>query len=141
LYEEKYVKSLRVLLVDDNERFIDSVERYLVSVPDLQIDCVGKATSGEDAIKLTPMVKPDLVLMDLTMPGINGLIAMQSIKKAPNPPRVVMLTIHDSDEYRWAAKDAGADGFLSKSELTEKLIPILRSMFTVSPQLAGGLPT
>jgi DNA-binding NarL/FixJ family response regulator len=126
------MKSLKVLLVDDNERFIDSIERYLVSIPDLHIDCVGKATSGEDAITLIPVLHPDLILMDLTMPGINGLETTRMIKGSKNPPRTIILTIHDSEEYRWAAKEAGADGFLTKSEFTEKLTPLLRVLFPKS---------
>ncbi len=127
------MQNLRVLLVDDNERFIDSIERYLVSVPDLLIECVGKATSGEDAIKLITVLKPDFILMDLTMPGMGGLKATRLMKRESDPPRVVILTIHEGIEYRNAAHEAGADGFLSKSEFTEKLIPVLRSMFPESP--------
>lgn len=123
------MKNLRVLLVDDNERFLDSIERYLISIPGIHIDCIAKGRSGEDAIGLCTTLKPDLILIDLTMPGINGLDAMRLIKQSKNPPRAIMLTIHDSDEYRWAAKDAGADGFLTKSEFMQKLMPIIRTIF------------
>jgi DNA-binding NarL/FixJ family response regulator len=127
------MKKVRALLVDDNERFLDSIERYLNSIPELSIVCAAKATSGEEAIKLCAQLKPDLVLMDLTMPGMGGLKATRLMKQETQAPRVVILTIHEGVEYGNAAHDAGADGFLSKSEFTEKLIPILRSMFPESP--------
>jgi two-component system invasion response regulator UvrY len=126
------VKKVRALLVDDKERFLDSIERYLVSVPELNVDCIGKATSGEEAIMLSMELKPDLILMDLTMPGMGGLEATQLIKQEANAPRVVILTIHESDEYRRAAREAGADGFLTKSEFTEKLVSVVQSMFPES---------
>jgi DNA-binding NarL/FixJ family response regulator len=126
------MKNLRVLLVDDNERFLDSIERYLNSIPEMNIVCAAKATSGEQAIKLCAELNLDLILMDITLPGMNGLDAMRSIKQTPNAPRVIILTIHDSSEYRWAAKEAGADGFLVKSEFTEKLVPLVQSLFPQS---------
>jgi DNA-binding NarL/FixJ family response regulator len=123
------MKKVRALLVDDKERFLDSIERYLVSVPELNVDCIGKATSGEEAIMLSMELKPDLILMDLTMPGMGGLKATRLMKQETHAPRVVILTIHESEEYRRAAKEAGADGFLTKSEFAEKLVPLVQSLF------------
>ncbi len=134
------MKKVRTLLVDDNERFLYSIERFLASVTELNFDCVGKAMSGEDALKLSASLKPDLILMDLTMPGINGLDAMRLIKQSANTPRVIILTIHQSGEYRWAAKEAGADGFLTKSEFTEKLVPIVQSLFP-QPSSSSDFPS
>jgi DNA-binding NarL/FixJ family response regulator len=128
------MKNVRTLLVDDNERFLASIERYLASIPEPHIDCVARAGSGEEAIRLSGSLKPDLILMDVTLPGINGLDALQSIKRAPNAPRIIILTIHEGDEYRWAAREAGADGFLTKSDFSEKLIRLVQSIFPVSSE-------
>lgn len=77
-------------------------------------------------------LKPDLILMDLTMPGMGGLKATRLMKQETLAPRVVILTIHESSEYRNAAREAGADSFLTKSEFTEKLVPVVQSMFPES---------
>jgi len=126
------MKSVRVLLVDDNERFLESIERYLASLRDVDIISVGKAMSGEGAIKLCAQLKPDLILMDLAMPRMSGLKATRLIKEAADAPRVIMLTIHEGDEYKKAAREAGADGFVTKSEFAETLVPLVRSLFPQS---------
>ena len=120
---------VRFLLVDDNENFLDSVERYLYSLRGSNLYCVGKATSGEEAVRLSVKLKPDLVLMDCSMPGMGGLVATRLIKQTAGSPKVVILTIHESDEYRKAASVAGADDFVTKSELTNKMSSLLESMF------------
>jgi two-component system response regulator NreC len=126
------MKNVRVLLVDDNERFLVSIGRYLASLRDLDIITAGKAMSGEEAIKLSAQLKPDLILMDLTMPRLNGLAATRVIKQKADAPRVIILTIHDSDEYKKAAREAGADGFVTKSEFAETLVPLVLSLFPQS---------
>ncbi|MGA9407846.1 MAG: response regulator transcription factor [Bacteroidota bacterium] len=123
---------VRFLLVDDNENFLDSVERYLASLGSSDLNCVGKATSGEEAVRLSVELKPDLVLMDCAMPGIGGLVATRLIKQETGSPKIVILTIHESDEYRKAASMAGADDFVTKSELTNKMSALLESMFHVT---------
>lgn len=123
------MKSVRVLLVDDNERFLKSIERYLASLPEMNIVSAGKATSGVEAIRLSGELKPDLIIMDLAMPSMNGLKVTRLIKEAADAPRVIILTIHESDEYRRAAREAGADGFVTKAEFGEKLLPLVQSLF------------
>jgi two-component system invasion response regulator UvrY len=126
------MKSVKVLLADDNQRFLESTERFLRSIPDINMVAVGKALSGEEAIRLSSELKPDLILMDLAMPGMSGLEATRLIKQAGEAPRVVILTIHENDEYRRAAEGAGADGFVTKSDFAEKLVPMVRSLFPQS---------
>lgn len=123
------MKRVRVLLVDDNERFLESVERYLGSIPEMNIVSAGKATSGVEAIRLSAKLKPDLILMDLTMPTLNGLAATRVIKQEADAPRVIILTIHENDEYKKAAREAGADGFVTKSEFADQLLPLIDSLF------------
>jgi len=120
---------VRYLLVDDNEGFLSSIERYLVSLRSSHLICIGKATSGEEAVRLSAELKPDLVFMDFAMPGMGGLAATSMIKRVPASPKVVILTIHESNEYRKAATIAGADDFMTKSEITDKMMPLLELMF------------
>src|SRR5438105_3576362 len=75
------------------------------------------------------MLNPDLVLMDLAMPGMNGLETTRQIKARPAAPRVVIMTLYDVAEYRAAARDATADGFIAKSSIRSQLLPLLASLF------------
>jgi len=102
----------RVLLVDDSADFLQSATLLLTAAPGLLV--VGRATSGEAAVEEVERLLPDLVLIDVQMPGIGGLEATRRIKARPHAPRVIVLTMHDTAEYREAAEAAGANGFLSK---------------------------
>jgi DNA-binding NarL/FixJ family response regulator len=118
---------VRVLLVDDNAEFLKSAMHLLALQPLLQV--VGSATSGMEALDQSALLRPDLILMDWAMPGMNGLEAMHLIQARPNAPRVVMLTLLDLPQYRAAAMAAGADGFLAKSEWSVKLMPEVHRLF------------
>lgn len=119
---------LRILLVDDNRRFLAAVQRFLTRE---SFEVVGQALSGKAALEQVARLKPDLVLMDLAMPQMNGLEATRLIKAQSNPPRVVMLTLHDSPAYASEAKAAGADGFIAKSDLGSQLLPMIGALFAV----------
>ncbi len=123
------MKNVRVLLVDDNMRFLESVENFLPSISGLHVVSVGRALSGEEAIVMSTSLRPDLILMDISLPGMSGLEATRLIKQSADAPHIVMLTVHENDEYRKAAKEAGADGFISKSKLYKELKPVGLSMF------------
>jgi DNA-binding NarL/FixJ family response regulator len=116
---------LRILLVDDSLRFLESAARFLSGETYLEI--VGRALSGKEAIEQIALLRPDLVLMDLAMPGINGLEATRQIKMQPNAPYIIILTLNDSSEYQMAAEAAGADGFVSKAEFSTALLPLISS--------------
>ncbi len=118
---------LRVLLVDDSWEFLGSVEHFLSAEPRLKI--IGYASSGQEALDQVKLLRPDLVLMDLTMPKMNGLVAARRIKAQSDAPRVVILTVHNQPEYREAARAAGADGFLSKSEFGAQVLPLIENLF------------
>jgi DNA-binding NarL/FixJ family response regulator len=111
------------LLVDDSASFLQSAMRFLAT--DERVDVVGLASSGSQALDRVAELNPQLVLMDLAMPGINGLEATRRLKAQPNPPWVVILTLHDTQEYRMAAAEAQADAFLTKSDFGDKLLPLI----------------
>ncbi len=118
---------LRVLLVDDSHDFLESAARFLSAYPCLEI--VGWTLSGRDARELVARLQPDLVLMDLTMPGMNGLEATRQIKALPGAPCVVILTLQDNPEYRLAAESVRADGFIAKSDFGTQLLPLIHTLF------------
>lgn len=78
----------------------------------------GEAVDGEEAVELARALRPDLVLMDVQMPGINGLEATRMIRDLDNPPPVAVMSTHESGDYRETAIDAGAYAFLPKSEFS-----------------------
>ncbi len=110
---------MRVLLVDDNPEFLKAAERLLSRTPHLEV--VGCASSGEEAVDQTKALRPELVLINWSLPGMNGLEATRRINAQPNPPKVIILSLRDYPEYRLAAKEAGAEGLLSKSEFGQKI--------------------
>jgi DNA-binding NarL/FixJ family response regulator len=111
------------------------MQRFLDAFPEVEV--VGRGCSGAEAIELADRLKPDLVLLDYMMPGMDGPEVTRRWKSRPGGPRVVILTLHDDAEHRAAALAAGADGFLPKSSLITGLIPLLREM---RPESAGQLP-
>src|SRR6266545_742373 len=118
---------VRTLMVDDHAAFLDELVHLLAD--EQAIDVVGRTASGEDALEQTAALRPDLVLMDLAMPGMGGLEATRRLKAAPGAPRVIMLSFHEHSMYRRASQDAGANGFIPKSKLGTALLPMIHSLF------------
>jgi DNA-binding NarL/FixJ family response regulator len=114
--------------VDDSPEFLESATRFLSE--DLQIEIVGHALSSRDAMAQVTTLHPDMVLMDLAMPEMNGLEATRRIKARHSAPYVVILTLFDNLEYRAAAKAVGADGFITKSEFGTQLLPLIHELLS-----------
>lgn len=117
---------VRILLVDDSPEFLESAARFLSA--DSQVEVVGCALSGREALEQVALLQPDLVLMDLALPDMHGLEATRHIKVQAGAPHVVILTLYDNPEYRTAAKAVGADGFVAKSEFGTQLLPLLHRL-------------
>ena len=114
---------MRVLLVDDNPLFTAAAARFLTVVGSIEV--VGQARSGREALEQVADLHPDVVLMDLAMPEMDGLEATRRIKQEPSPPQVIILTLHDNAEYRQSARLAGADAFLNKGDVGTGLLPLI----------------
>lgn len=124
--EDPAISKVRALLVDDSPRFLDAARRFLTTQA---VEIVGEAHTGQEALGLLDVLAPDLVLLDLELPDMAGLSVLRLIKARPGAARVIIVTIHDQDEYRAAAAAAGADGFVPKRELTTALVPLIRQLF------------
>lgn len=111
---------IRILIVDDHRIVLDGLAVLLDSVDG--IDVAGEATSGEQAVELTASLLPDVVLMDVEMPGIGGVEATRRITAARPETAVVMLTMYGEDEFVFAALRAGARGYLLKGAEQEDVI-------------------
>ncbi len=126
---------MRILLVDDNVDFLETLARYVRTFPGVEI--AGKAASGNEAVKLCAKLKPDLLLMDIKMPGLNGFEAARIIKSMDNPPRILLLSFNDHPEYKLESVNAGADGYLSKSEINSGLLRQISSIFSINSGAAS----
>jgi DNA-binding NarL/FixJ family response regulator len=115
--------TIRLLLVDDDAGFRSTLRQLLEQRVEAQV--LGEAGGGEEAIRLTNEVRPDVVLMDLAMPRMNGLEATRQLKARWPDLAVVILTVHDEDVYRRTAFAAGATAFLQKKMLGVDLWPTL----------------
>jgi len=132
---------LRILLVDDHALLRDGLAGLLNAQPDFEV--VGEAQDGAEAVERTAELMPDLVLMDVDMPHMDGLVATERIKSALPYVTVVMLTVHDTDDKLFAAIRAGAQGYLLKDirgvELVEALRGLARGEAPISRRLASRL--
>ena len=102
----------RVLIVDDDPLVRSALALMLGGQADLEV--VGEAGDGREGVDLARRLDPDVVLMDIRMPRLNGLEATRELHARPEPPRVIVLTTFDADEHVFGALAAGADGFLLK---------------------------
>lgn len=132
---------LRILLVDYHALLRDGLAGLLNAQPDFEV--VGEAQNGAEAVERTAELMPDLVLMDVDMPHMDGLVATERIKAALPYVTVVMLTVHDTDDKLFAAIRAGAQGYLLKDirgvELGEALRGLARGEAPISRRLASRL--
>jgi DNA-binding NarL/FixJ family response regulator len=118
--------TIRVLLVDDERLLRTGFSMILRSEPGLEV--VGEAADGEEAISAVARLNPDVVLMDIRMPGLDGLEATRRIVAGTDPPRILVLTTFDLDAYVYTALAAGASGFLLKDTPEDQLIGAIRAV-------------
>lgn len=117
---------IRALLVDDELLVRSGLRMILDSAPDVEV--VGEGNDGDEAVALARDLEPDVVLLDIRMPGSDGITATGNLAALANPPRVVLLTTFDLDEYVHAALRAGAVGFLLKDTPPRDLVEAVRTV-------------
>jgi DNA-binding NarL/FixJ family response regulator len=115
-----------ILVVDDHVLIRTGVMNLLKDEPDIFI--AGEAESGEEAVKLARELKPDIILMDISMSGITGLQAAEQIKKENSAIRIILLTIYKSEEYFIEASKKGVEGILHKNISKEELLDAVRKV-------------
>jgi DNA-binding NarL/FixJ family response regulator len=119
---------LRVLLVDDHLLARHTTRRQLDEIPNLQV--VGEAADGFEALALARTLSPDLVFMDISMPGLDGIEATRRIRAEAPGVRVIILSSHEEAAYIWEALQAGAAGYLIKGQTVKDFANAIQKAFT-----------
>ena len=136
------MKNLRILIVDDHE----VVRRGLLALLATQAgwEVIGEATSGPDAVRKVAQTKPDVVVMDITMPVMSGLDATRLIMETSPQTKVLIFTMHDSEQMVQTALEAGARGYALKSDGGNNLISAVKALsqheIFVTPQVSKRFP-
>jgi len=115
---------IRVFVVDDHEVVREGLVRMLSRLPDIEI--VGTAGSGEEAIEKVPYLAPNVVLLDLRLPGVQGLEVLRTLMTLTDPPRVLVLTVHDDEDLVLGASRLGAMGYVLKNTSRSELATAIR---------------
>jgi DNA-binding NarL/FixJ family response regulator len=132
---------IRVLIVDDHPMLREGVSAVLEMQPDMVI--VGEAETGDEAIEQFDALRPDITLMDLQMPGKNGVMAIEAIRKRHPDARIIVLTTFTGDAQAMHALRAGAAGYLLKSSLRKELLDAIRNVHSgrrhLNPDVAADI--
>ena len=135
------MKTIRVILTDNHPIVRAGIRAELEKIPDIQV--VAEANDGREAIELVGQHRPDLVFMDVTMPGLNGLEATERIAKGFPEVRVIILSRHENEDYYWRALKVGASGYVLKkaaiAELEAALRRVMDGEIYLSQAISAGL--
>jgi DNA-binding NarL/FixJ family response regulator len=129
--------AIRIIVADDHRIIREGLRALLAR--DTGFECVGEASDGLDLVKLTLQLRPDVVVTDLSMPGLNGFEAIRRIRNEAPSVQVLCLSVHDEDRMVLAGIDAGAAGYLLKDSSFEELAVAIRKVMTRQIYLSPGL--
>ena len=123
--------SVRILVVDDHATVRQGLKLLIDNQPDMEV--IGEAADGHGVLEQANALKPDIVLMDISMPGLNGLVATRTLKRVQPAVRVIVLTRHDDDTYLQELLRAGASGYVLKQSAPTEFLQAIRAV------AAGGV--
>lgn len=140
---DNYLEStmIKIMLVDDHRLVRAGLRRFLVDVPDMEI--IAEACNGEQALEFARVKSPNVILMDINMPGIGGLESTRRIKLRQPEIKVIVVSMHMEEPYPSRMLAAGASGYISKDSGPDEVVAAIRRVVTgghyVSPEVAGNL--
>lgn len=137
VHSEGVVPVVRVAIVDDDPLVRAGLRLILGADPSLSV--VAEGSDGADAVGLVQEHGPDVVLMDIRMPGVNGLVATEALVAMPDAPKVIILTTFDADDLVMRALSAGASGFLLKDTAPERMLEDIRKVADGEPTLSPSV--
>lgn len=130
-------KKHRIVVAEDHTILREGLKALLSADPDLEI--VGEAGDGREAVQRVQSLEPDIVLMDLSMPRMNGIEALREIRKQVPETKILVLTVHKSEEYILAAFQAGANGYVLKDATHHELVAAVRTVLQGKPYLSPAV--
>jgi DNA-binding NarL/FixJ family response regulator len=133
----KQIGKIRVLLADDHETVLARVREVLGA----DFEIVGAVNNGRDAVVEVQRLDPDVLVVDISMPILNGLQATHQLRVTYPRTRVVFLTVHADQEFVDAAFSAGASGYVTKSNVSTDLIPAIREVFQGRTYVSQSIPS
>ncbi len=126
---------IRVLLADDHEVMLDRVARLLAT----ECKVVGTATDGQQALEAAQDLKPDVLVLDISMPVMNGIETAHRLREASAEARIIFLTVHDDPDYVREALEAGALGYVIKHRIASDLVAAIQEAYSGRPFLSPSL--
>lgn len=130
---------IRILLVDDHPVFRLGLRTLLDQTPDLEV--LAEAENGEEALELVGQINPDVIVMDLLMPGMSGLEATRRLQELKFPGSILILTVHAQERYLFPVLQAGGSGYVLKSAAHDELVEAIRTVARGEVYLQPGLAT
>lgn len=130
-------KKIKIILADDHPLMRDSIKMHLENDPDIEV--IGEANDGEEAVKLALALEPDVIIMDISMPKLNGLEATKQIKSQRPGITVLVLTVHSDTEHILKILEAGAAGYVTKNITGEKLLQTIRLILSGESVLSDDI--
>lgn len=128
----------KIVLAEDHTILREGLKSLLSSSQDFEV--IGEAADGREAIRCIEKLKPDLILIDLSMPRMNGMEAIREIRRLSKEVKIIVLTVHKSEEYILASFKAGADGYVLKDATHEELLMAIKSVLKgknyISPEIS-----
>lgn len=128
---------IKIVLADDHALVRDGIKSLLEDETDLLV--IGEASNGEEAIEVVTILKPDLVIMDIRMPRMDGITAVKALKEKGNSTPCLMLSMHDSEEYVLQSISAGAHGYLLKDASRDEFLKAIRTVVVGEKYFSGDL--
>jgi DNA-binding NarL/FixJ family response regulator len=130
-------KKSRIVIAEDHTILREGLRSLLSSDPNFEI--IGEAEDGREAIRCVEKFKPDLILMDLSMPRMNGMEAISEIKKRFKETKILVLTVHKTEEYILATLKAGADGYILKDSTHAELMMAVKNVLSGKQYISPGI--
>jgi DNA-binding NarL/FixJ family response regulator len=124
-----------IVVVDDDSEYRD-IARFLIATLSDTVMIVGEAADGEEALSVALRERPDIVITDLMMPGLNGVELTKRIRRELPQTRIILMSSYPEDAYRLMASDSGADAFVSKRVIFDNLLPAIQDV--IRRRFSGG---
>src|SRR6478735_962779 len=129
--------TIQVVLADDHVFVRDGIKSLLENVPNIVV--IGEATNGQEALEAVEANKPDLLILDIRMPNLTGIEVVEKLRNQKNTVKIIMLSMHESEEYVLKSIQAGADGYLLKGSSKEEFLKAVNTVANGGKYFSGDI--